>query len=454
MLLAGMAMTVCAKGALGKSVSFSMSSSNATGGNVMYIFESQQSLPKRPARILMIVENLSVPFDRRVWNEATTLRAAGYQVVVICPTGPNETALYECIGGIHVYRHPLPMEGSGAIGFAVEYAAALTCEWALACWVLVRHGFDAIHICNPPDLLFLVGGFFKVLFGKKLVFDHHDLGPELYEAKFGRRDFLYRLLVRLERWTYYCADVSLATNESYRKVAVERCGMDPERVFVVRSGPDLKRLKVVPADDTLRCGRKYLVAYLGVIGQQDGLDLLLQSVAHTVHTVGRTDVHFGIVGGGPALDATRKLAADLKVEDFVTFTGRAPDDLLLRMLNTADVCVNPDRVNEANDKSTMNKTLEYMALGKPIVQFEMTEGRNSARDASLYAKPNDPEDFAACVLDLLADPERRRAMGAYGRRRIEEQLSWAHEAPKLLAAYDALFPSVVPVAIGAGKRRS
>ena len=419
----------------------------------MFIVDTRPSLDKKPSRILMIVENLPVPFDRRVWNEARTLHAAGYQVTVICPTGPNEKAFHECIGGIHIYRHPLPTEGSGAIGFAVEYASALICEWVLACWVLVRHGFDAIHICNPPDLLFLVGGFFKVLFGKKLVFDHHDLGPELYEAKFGRRDGLYRLLVRLERWTYYAADISIATNESYRKVALERCGMEPERVFVVRSGPDLARLRVVPGDDALKCGRKYLVAYLGVIGQQDGLDLLMQSVSHIVHTLGRRDVHFGVVGGGPALEATRKLAADLGIEPFVTFTGRAPDDLLLTMLNTADVCVNPDRVNEANDKSTMNKTLEYMALGKPMVQFDMAEGRNSARDASLYAKANDPEDFASCILELLADPERRPAMGDYGRRRIESQLSWSHEAPKLLAAYEALFPDGVPAAYGVGKRR-
>ena len=408
----------------------------------------------RSRRVLMIVENLPVPFDRRVWNEALALRATGYEVTVICPTGENARAFYDHIEGIHIYRHPLPMEGSGALGFAIEYACALTCEWALACWISARHGLDAIHICNPPDLLFLVGGFFKVFFGKRLLFDHHDLGPELYEAKFGRRDWMHRLLVRLERLTYCACDVSIATNESYRKIAVERGGMNPERVFVVRSGPDLTRLRTMPGDDTLKCGRKYLVAYLGVIGQQDGLDLLLRSVSHIVHTRGRHDVHFGIVGGGPELQTMRNLAANLKVAEFVTFTGRASDELLLTMLNTADVCVSPDRVNQANDKSTMNKTLEYMALGKPIVQFDMTEGRISALEASLYARANDPEDFAECIVELLADPERRRRMGEFGRRRVEDQLSWGHEAPKLLAAYDALFATTrVSIADGLTVRR-
>jgi glycosyltransferase involved in cell wall biosynthesis len=244
-----------------------------------------------------------------------------------------------------------------------------------------------------------------------------------------------------ERWTFRTADVSIATNESYRRIAIERGKMDPEKVFVVRSGPSLERLKIIPPVPELKQGRDYLVGYVGVMGAQEGLDLLLQAVRHIVHEKGRTDVHFGLVGGGPELDDLKRMAAELEVADHVTFTGRAPDRTLLEMLNTADVCVNPDTFNEMNDKSTMNKIVEYMALGKPIVQFDLTEGRFSAQEASLYAKRNDPEDMAEKILELLADPEKRARMGAFGRRRVEEELSWDHEVPRLLAAYDALFRS-------------
>lgn len=386
----------------------------------------------------MIVENLPVPFDRRVWSEATTLRDAGYEVSVICPKGKDAEKSREVIGGIHIYRHPLPLEARGALAYPLEYIWALVCEFWLALRVLLTRGFDIIHACNPPDTIFLIGGFFKLFMGKQFVFDHHDINPELYEAKFGRRDFFYRLLVRLERWTFRTADISIATNHSYEQIAIGRGGMPPERVFVVRSGPKLERLKITPPRPELKRGRQFLVGYVGVIGQQEGIDILLRAVSHIVHALERRDVHFGIVGGGPALADMRHLAERLGVSPYVTFTGRVADDTLLAMLNTADVCVNPDRANVMNDKSTMNKIMEYMALKKPIVQFDLTEGRFSARDASLYAEKNDPVDFAERILELLADPERRARMGAYGHRRVREELSWEYEAPKLLAAYAAL----------------
>jgi glycosyltransferase involved in cell wall biosynthesis len=296
-----------------------------------------------------------------------------------------------------------------------------------------------IHACNPPDLFFLIGGFFK-LFGKKFVFDHHDLNPELYEAKFGRRDVFYRLMLAVERLTFRTADVSIATNESYRKVAIERGGMDPDRVFVVRSGPSLERMKIQPPHEALKKGRRHLVGYVGVMGRQEGIDYLLQAARHIVVERGRTDVHFGLVGGGTSLEEMKALARELGVADYVTFTGRVPDSELLGMLNTADVCVNPDVANEMNDKSTMNKIMEYMSLGKPIVQFDLTEGRFSARDASLYARRNDAQDLGEKILELLDDPERRARMGAYGRQRVEKELEWRYEVPKLLAAYEALAP--------------
>jgi glycosyltransferase involved in cell wall biosynthesis len=389
-------------------------------------------------RVLILVENLPSPFDRRVWQEATTLRDAGYAVSIICPTGKGYEKKYEAIDGIDIWRYPLPAEAEGALGYALEYFAALSWTLLLSLKVFFGKGFDVIHACNPPDLFFLIGNLFK-LCGKKFVFDHHDANPELYEAKFGRRDLLWRAMCLLERLSFRFADVSIATNNSYRRIAIERGGMPPERVFVVRSGPSLERLKVVPAVESLKCGKRYLVGYVGVMGRQEGIDLLLQAVRHLVHKLKRTDIHFGLVGGGTSLQEMQNLARELGVADYVTFTGRVPDAELLAMLNTADVCVNPDVANEMNDISTMNKIMEYMALGKPMVQFDLTEGRFSAQEASLYAKKNDPVHFAVKIADLLDNPEKRKAMGAFGRRRVQDALEWRYEAPKLLAAYDALW---------------
>ncbi len=390
-------------------------------------------------KILILVENLPSPFDRRVWQEANALRDAGYTVTIICPTGKGYEKKYEEIDGIAIHRYNLPMEAEGAVGYALEYGAALFWTFLLSWKVLFTRGFDAIHACNPPDLFFLIGGFFKLL-GKKFVFDHHDINPELYEAKFGRRDFFWKLMVALERWTFRCADVSIATNESYRRIAIERGGMDPDKVFVVRSGPSLERMKIQPPDISLKHGRKYLVGYVGVMGKQEGIDLLLQAVRSIVRDQGREDIHFGLVGGGTSLEELKTLADELGIGDHVTFTGRVPDDEMLAMLNTADVCVNPDIANDMNDKSTMNKIMEYMALGKPIVQFDLTEGRFSAQEASLYARRNDPRSLAAMIVELVDDPARRESMGAYGRRRVENELEWRYEVPKLLAAYRTLWP--------------
>jgi glycosyltransferase involved in cell wall biosynthesis len=394
-------------------------------------------------RILILVENLPSPFDRRVWQEATTLRDAGHAVSIICPTGKGCERKFEAIEGIHIWRYDLPVEASGAWGYAIEYGAALIKSFYLSLRVLWARGFDVVHACNPPDLFFLIGGFYK-LFGKKFVFDHHDANPELYEAKFGKRGFFWKVMVGLEKLTFRTADISIATNESYRRIALERGGMAPDKVFVVRSGPSLERLRILPPDEKLKRGRRYLVGYVGVMGRQEGIDYLLRAVAHIVHDLGRSDVHFGLVGGGTSLAEMRELARSLQVAEYVTFTGRVSDAEMLAMLNTAEVCVNPDIANEMNDISTMNKVMEYMALGKPIVQFDLAEGRFSARDASLYARRNNALDLAEKILALLDDASLRERMGAYGRRRVLEELEWRHEAPKLLAAYASLWGLVRP----------
>jgi glycosyltransferase involved in cell wall biosynthesis len=389
-------------------------------------------------RVLIVVENLPVPFDRRVWAEATTLAAAGYTVSVISPMGKGYEAEYEVLEGVHVYRHPLPVEGNGALGYFREYCGALWHELRLALRVRRERGLDILHGCNPPDLIFLVAWALRP-FGVRYLFDHHDICPELYESKFGRRGPLWRLMVLVERLTFRTAIVSIATNESYAEIARTRGGMAAKDVFVVRSGPKIDKLELRPPRGELKKGFCHLVGYVGVIGRQEGLDLLVAAAEHLIRTIGRKDVHFGIVGGGPALDEVQAEVRARGLERYFTFTGRAPDDVLLDMLNTADVCVNPDRATPMNDLSTMNKILEYMTLKKPIVQFDLKEGRASAGEASLYARRNDPVDFAEKIAALLDDPDKRAAMGELGRSRIEGGLSWAHSAPVLLAAYDRAF---------------
>ena len=401
------------------------------------VVEATRSIRRR--RVLIIVENLPVPFDRRVWAEAQSLHRAGYDVSVICPRGPLAEAAFELIDGIEIHRHPLPIEAKGKLAYLAEYGSALWWEFAYSLKIFCGRGFDAIHACNPPDLIFLIGAFYKYLFGKKFVFDHHDLNPELFEAKFRQRGLVWKALVFLERMTFRVADISIATNRSYAGIALQRGRMKPDRVFVVRSGPNLARVRELPPDTSWRKGRSHLVAYVGVIGEQEGINLLLEAIRHITSTCGRTDTQFVIIGAGPSLEAQKRFCAEMQLSEFVTFTGRVDDTTLFTVLSTADVCVNPDIPNPMNDMSTMNKIMEYMALGKPIVQFDLVEGRVSAQSSSLYARNTDTADFGDKILELIDDPDRRQEMGVYGRKRVRDELSWEHEEPKLIAAYEALF---------------
>jgi glycosyltransferase involved in cell wall biosynthesis len=389
-------------------------------------------------KILIVVENLPVPFDTRVWKEACALNDAGYQVSVISPRGKGYTKNHEVLDGVHIYRHPAPPEGNSAFGYIREYALALFWEFIYAWWVFFTRGFQVIQGCNPPDNIVFVALPFK-LFGVKYIFDHHDANPELYVSKYEREDLLYRIQVWLERVTYRFADVVMATNESYKTLAVRRGSKDPRDVFVVRNGPDLDKFKLVPAQPALKHGKPFLVGYVGTMSIQDGLDILLD-VVDDIRKRGRNDVHFTCVGGGPGLAGLRQMMKEKNLEEIVNFTGRVPDADLLAILSTADVCVNPDKPCEMNDISTMIKVTEYMALGKPMVQFDLKEGRFSAGGSSLYSDAEGgAHDFAGNVLWLLDHPEERRRMGALGRKRVEEELAWKYSVKNLIDAYERAF---------------
>lgn len=385
-------------------------------------------------RILIIVENQPAPIDRRVWREATSLRDSGYEVTVLSPKLGTCTRGYEVIEGIRIYRHPMPVEGRTARGFLFEYSCAFFFEFFYTLWIYLRHGFDVIQGCNPPDDIFLVALPFK-LFGVKYIFDHHDANPELYVSKYQRQDRFYKILVGLEKMCYRRSNVVMVTNASYRNMAIARGGVRPDNVFIVRNGPDLRTFKSVSPNPARKHGKPYLVGYVGNMNFQDGLDILIE-VAKEVKLMGRNDVQFTCVGKGPELKALRQMVVDMGLEDTIEFTGRISDEELIEILSTADVCVNPDRPSEMNDVSTMIKIMEYMAMGKPIVQFDLKEGRFSAQGASLYAnKSGGAKDFADKILWLLDRPEERKRMGELGTKRVSEELAWQYSVPNLLAAY-------------------
>ena len=386
--------------------------------------------------VLMLVENLSVPFDRRVTQESRVLVEAGYRVTVICPEGQSEDLERDVtVEGVRILRYPLRAARGGPAGYLREYTVALAQTLRLALRVHRESRVDVIHACNPPDLLFLVALVLKPS-GTRFVFDHHDLVPELFLSRFANGPrVLHRLTRLLERLTFCAADFSIATNDSYREIAIERGLMAPERVVVVRSGPDLTRFVPLSADPTLRRGRRFLLAYLGVMGPQDGVDYALRAIAHLRTTCGRNDFHAIFMGEGDIRPAMEALADELGLGDVVEFTGRVPDEFVQTCLSTADVCLSPDPSSPLNDVSTMNKVIEYMAMGRPQVAFDLKETRFSAGEAALYAPPNDEVAFATRIAQLFDDPELREAMGRAGRARVEHGLSWEASRRSLLDFY-------------------
>lgn len=388
--------------------------------------------------VLIIVQNLPVPLDRRVWLECQALTEAGYRVSVVCPKGAGDPS-HQVIDGVSLYKYRPYPPTQRAWGLVAEdlYSFAMTAR--LAAKAFRRNRLDAIQACNPRDVFWPLALIFRLFAGTRFVFDQHDLCPELYLSRFpdGGR-LTYRGVRWLEACTYRAADRVVATNASYRAVAIERGRKRPERVTVVRSGPDSDRLRPGPPEPALRRGRRFLAAYLGVMGPQDGVDLVLRAAATIVHELGRRDISFTLIGTGDCFAELVALRDSLELSDFVEFTGRAPDELVFRVLSTADVGLSPDPKNPLNDVSTMNKTMEYMCFGLPVVAFDLRETRVSAGGAAVYVEPNDTGLYARAIVDLLDDEPRRRSMGALGRDRVERELDWRYEREKYVGVYDTL----------------
>ncbi len=387
-------------------------------------------------RVLIIVQNESVPWDRRVWLEACALRDAGFRVSVICPKGPGDPSFHE-LEGIRIWKYPPPPPTASQLSFAWEFVYCWARTLVLVLRSATREGFDVIQACNPPDTYWALAAPFK-LFGKRFVFDQHDLSPEVYASRFDSPSpILRRMLLLLERATYAVADHVIATNESYRETAIARGGVPPERVTVVRNGPDPDRFRKGAAAPDWRNGRRHLCAYLGMMGPQDGVDFAVRAAA-AIQRAGHDDVQFVFMGGGDSFDGLVSLADELGVTESVTFTGLVFDETIFEVLSTADLGLCPDPLNPLNDVSTMMKTMEYMAFGLPVVAFDLKETRVSAGSAAMYVRPNDVDEYAQAILQLLDDQQLRASMGKVGRERVENVLGWNHQAPKYVRVYESL----------------
>jgi glycosyltransferase involved in cell wall biosynthesis len=393
-------------------------------------------------RVLMLLENNPYQQDTRVKLEARALTEAGYRVSVISPKPSSHLKSDADDDGIRLYQFPAPLSGGGFLGYLWEYGYSTLAMLALSFVVWLQEGFDIIHAHSPPDTMFVIGALYKLL-GRRFLYDHHDLSPEAYRARFGEASnrWVYNTLVLFERLTCRLADRVIATNQSHRAMETMRGGVPAERITIVRNGPDLERVGPVAPDHGLRKRASTILGYVGVMGPQDGVDYLLRSIHALVYKLGRNDLLCVVIGKGDAIPQLAAMAGQLAIKDHVWFTGWIPDEDLLRFLSTADICVDPDPSNEFNDRCTMIKMMEYMALGKPIVAFDLPEHRITAQDAAVYAYPNDEFDFARQIALLIDDPARREAMGSLGRRRVETELAWCFSVPKLLQAYHRLSPN-------------
>jgi glycosyltransferase involved in cell wall biosynthesis len=388
--------------------------------------------------VLFIVENNSVPGDVRVWGEAKTLKEFGYDVSVISPIGTNSSEPYECKDGVEIYRHPKPVDANNKFGFVQEYANALLWELILSFRIYIKRKFHVIHAANPPDHIFLIALVFR-LFKVKFIFDHHDISPENYLAKFGKKDLFYYVQKLLEKWTFKTADIVISTNESYKKIAVERGGKNPQNVFVVRNGPRLNEVEFLPANNKWKNNFKFLGVYVGVIGNQEGLDNLLRIVWDLANVHNVKTIKFVVVGMGPELNNMITQCKRMQLEDYIQFTGFIPYHDFYEVLASADFAVNPEYRNSFTDKSTMLKIMDYMTFGIPIVQFRTTEGMVTAGDAAVYVDRNSEKEFAQAITRLIGDNDGMKRMGEIGKRRITESLNWERQKEFLKKAYHTLW---------------
>lgn len=392
-----------------------------------------------PRRVLMLVENLSFPWDRRMRHLATALRQAGYEVRVICPKGETQDRRsFEIFQGISVYRYPIFFQAKGALGYLVEYSWAFFCTAILSTFIWIRYGFDIIHSANPPDIFFLLAWPFKLL-KTKFVFDEHDVCPELYESKFQQQGLMYRVLLMMEKFSYYTANLIISTNQSYNDIARERGGLPDRRMAIVRNGVDMTYFHITKPRPELKEPFAYMAVYLGVMGRQDGVDRVIRAAHHVVHTLHRRDVVFVMIGKGECWAELKELARTLRVDDIVRFVGRIPDELLLDYLSTTDLCLAPDPPDRMNQLSTMTKILEYMACQRPIISFDLVESRRSAGDAAIYVEGDDPQAFGQAISELLDDPQRRERMGRIGLERSTHLIGWNRSREALLEAYSRLY---------------
>ncbi len=389
-------------------------------------------------RVLIIVQNLPVPFDRRVWLECQALVSAGYQVAVVCPKGEGDPA-YHVVDTVQLYKYRPYAPGGSKLGFVAEYGYSFLATAWLTFKARRSGRFAVMQACNPPDIFWPIALALRARDRTRFVFDHHDLCPELYESRFPEGPRLpYRVLRALERRTHRTADHVISTNDSYRDVAVKRSGVPAADVTVVRTGPDPERLQRGPEHPELRRGRRFLAAYIGVMGPQDGVDIIVRAAEVVIHKLGRHDIAFTLIGKGDCFDDLVALRDELGLADHVEFTGRAPDELVARILSTADVGLSPDPKNPLNDVSTMNKTMEYMAFELPVVAFDLRETRVSAADAAVYVRPNDITEYAAAIVDLMDDQPQRSRLGKLGRARVERELAWSHQKRAFLGVYRRL----------------
>jgi glycosyltransferase involved in cell wall biosynthesis len=391
-------------------------------------------------RVLIIIQNLWVPFDRRVWLECKALVASGYDVTVVCPKGPGDPS-YQVIDGVTVHQYKAYAPGGSKLGFVTEYAYSFLMTLRLVLRARKAGKFQVLQACNPPDIFWPIAMLLRRLDGTRFVFDHHDLCPELFQSRFGGTTSLpYKGLRFLERMTHRKADHVTSTNDSYRRIAITRSGKANHDVTVVRTGPDPDKLRRDShgADESLRRGHRYLVTYIGVMGPQDGVDIVVRAADEIVNRIGRTDIAFTLIGAGDCFDEVVALRDELGLGDHVEFTGRVPDETVGKVMSNADVGLSPDPKNPLNDVSTMNKTMEYMAYELPVVAFDLQETRVSAGDAAVYVEPNDVEKYARAIVDLVDHEPQRRQMADFGRRRVEQVLAWKHQQKAYLAVYDKL----------------